>query len=327
MRFLVIIKNKQSGVSYHRLIKPFEKLKQKGYNVHVCSTIHGQKLNKTDYDYLVFNRGLGYNYEDINVIQEYKDKGVKIIMDIDDYWELPDHHPIKWREDIDYDVWRGNIVSNLAMADYIWTSTIYLKNKIQKLVPNKPIAVARNAVDYDNENQWSKNQEKTKNKKKVVVGYAGSTSHYKDLDILRNPIKRLNSNKIVKNNTAFGLFGVDHMTNHGIKIWQDQINIFTTKGHNKNFYIEYGKSVYNYASFYHEMDISIASVLDNDFNRCKSELKVIEAGAKYKPFIGTDAITYSRTNANIDLCKTEDDWIESIKELVLNKTLRLELGK
>ena len=61
--------------------------------------------------------------------------------------------------------------------------------------------------------------------------------------------------------------------------------------------------------------------------KLKSELKIIEAGAKYKPFIGTDAITYSRTNANIDLCKTEDDWVESIKELVLNKTLRIELGK
>jgi len=75
------------------------------------------------------------------------------------------------------------------------------------------------------------------------------------------------------------------------------------------------------------MDISIASVLDNDFNKCKSELKIIEAGAKYKPFIGTDIITYSRTNANIDLCTSEDDWVESIKELVLDKTLRTELGK
>ena len=27
------------------------------------------------------------------------------------------------------------------------------------------------------------------------------------------------------------------------------------------------------------------------------------------------------------MCTTEDDWVESIKELVLDKTLRTELGK
>lgn len=327
MRFLVIIKSKQSGVSYHRLIKPFEKLKEKGCSVDIVKTYHEQEINKSDYDYLVFNRGLGYNYEDLAIIDEFKNEGVKIIMDIDDYWELPEHHPIKWRDDIDYDMWRGSIVANLALADYIWTSTEWLKSKIEKLVPNKPIAIARNAVDYYDEDQWSKAQSKSKHKDKVVVGYAGSTTHYKDLDILKSPIRRINSNKILKNKTVFGLFGVDHMSDYGIKVWQEQINIFTTNGRNTNYQLESGRSVYKYASFYDEMDISIASVLDNDFNKCKSELKIIEAGAKYKPFIGTDIITYSRTNANIDLCTTEDDWVESIKELVLDKTLRTELGK
>jgi hypothetical protein len=71
----------------------------------------------------------------------------------------------------------------------------------------------------------------------------------------------------------------------------------------------------------------LAPLLDNDFNRCKSELKILEAGSKYKPFIGTDMITYSRASANIDLCSSEDDWVESIKELVMDKQLRESLGR
>jgi hypothetical protein len=327
MRFLVITKSIQSGVSYHRLYKPFEKLKEKGHLINIVIRYHENEINKLDYDYLVFNRGLGYSYRDIEIIDEFKGAGVKIIMDIDDYWELPDHHPITWRKDVDYDEWRGSIVANLALADYIWTSTEWLKSKINTLLPNTPTIVAKNAVDYYDEDQWSKVQSKSKHKNKVVVGYAGSSSHYKDLDILKNPIRRINSNKFLRNKTVFGLFGVDNVTEYGMKVWQNQIDIVTSMGLYGNFQLESGRSVYKYASFYDEMDISIASVIDNDFNRCKSELKIIEAGAKYKPFIGTNSITYSRTQANVDLCTSEDDWTESMKELILSKTLRTELGK
>lgn len=327
MRFLVIIKSHFNGVSYHRLTKPFEKLKQKGYSVDIIKTYHEANIDADKYDYLVFNRGLGYNYHDLEIIEKFKNKGIKIIMDIDDYWILPDYHPIIWRKDVDYDEWKGSILANLAMADYIWTSTEYLKSKIENLVPNTPIVIARNAIDYDDELQWSEAKGKSRNKDKVVIGYAGSTTHYKDLDPLQTPIRRINSNKFLRKNVMFNLFGVDNKTDFGIKVWNHQINIMTVQGRFKNLQIDSGKKVSRYASFYDEMDISIASVIDNEFNRCKSELKVIEAGAKYKPFIGTDVITYNRTNANIDLCKNSDDWLESMKELVLDKTLRTELGK
>ena len=75
------------------------------------------------------------------------------------------------------------------------------------------------------------------------------------------------------------------------------------------------------------MDISIACVEDNDFNRAKSELKILEAGAKNKPFIGCDTLTYNRTQANVDLCDSPESWIESVTELTKDKQLREELGE
>tara|TARA_R110002153_G_scaffold52187_2_gene146411 strand:- start:18 stop:1016 length:999 start_codon:yes stop_codon:yes gene_type:complete len=309
------------------LVKPFEKLKERGHSVDMINTYHESNIDSSKYDYLVFNRGLGYNYHDLEIIDKFKDKGIKIIMDIDDYWVLPDYHPIVWRDDVDYDEWKGSIVANLAMADYIWTSTGYLKSKIESLVPNTPTIIARNAIDYDDELQWSEVKGKSRNKDKVVIGYAGSTTHYKDLDPLQTPIRRINTNSFLRKNVVFNLFGVDNVTDVGKKVWKHQIKVMTVQGRFNNLHLDGGKHVSEYASFYDEMDVSIASVVDNDFNRCKSELKIIEAGAKYTPFIGTDIITYNRTEANIDLCSNPDEWVNSMKELILDKHLRAELGK
>ena len=327
MRFLVILKSKSSGVSYHRLLKPFEHLRKRGHIVDMVDTYHESTIDSDKYDYLVFNRGLGYNYHDLEIIDKFKDKGIKIIMDIDDYWVLPDYHPIVWRDDVDYDTWKGSIVANLAMADYIWTSTEWLKSKIESLVPNTPTVIARNAIDYDAELQWTNFKGKSRNKDKVVIGYAGSTTHYRDLDPLQTPIRRINTNSFLRKNVVFNLFGVDNVTDVGKKVWKHQIKVMTVQGRFNNLHLDGAKHVSEYASFYDEMDVSIASVVDNDFNRCKSELKIIEAGAKYTPFIGTDIITYNRTEANIDLCSNPDDWVDSMKELILNKHLRAELGK
>lgn len=327
MRFLAIVKSQSSGVSYHRLVKPFEKLKERGHSVDMINTYHESNIDADKYDYLVFNRGLGYDYHDLEIIDKFKNKGIKIIMDIDDYWVLPDYHPIVWRNDVDYDLWKGSIVANLAMADYIWTSTESLKSKIENLVPNTPTVIARNAIDYDDELQWSEVKGKSRNKNKVVIGYAGSTTHYKDLDALQTPIRRINSNSFLRKNVVFNLFGVDNKTEVGIKVWKHQTDIMTVQGRFNNVHLDGGKNVRAYASFYDEMDVSIASVIDNDFNRCKSELKIIEAGAKYTPFIGSDIITYNRTEANIDLCSSSDEWVNSMKELIMDKHLRIELGK
>jgi hypothetical protein len=38
-------------------------------------------------------------------------------------------------------------------------------------------------------------------------------------------------------------------------------------------------------------------------------------------------VTFSRTGANIDLCSNGDEWVESILELSLDKSLRESLGK
>jgi hypothetical protein len=325
MRFLVCVKSEYNAISYHRLKKPFEYLQKEG---HHCDFIYNftNDVVIEGYDYFVYNRSIGYGDADFGLLEKIKSQGIKIIIDVDDLWELPENHPIVWRTDVDYNGWKNNFLMNIAFADYVWTSTDYLKMIIEDHFTNKPVVVVKNAIDYDDP-QWMDNKGKKKNKNKTVIGYAGSTTHYGDLDQMKTPLRRLNRNKYVKRNMVFQLSGTDFINDYGKKVWHHQLGIFTDDGKNNNVFISGGVRVNQYARFFDQMDIVIAPLLDNDFNRCKSELKVLEAGAKWLPFIGSDMVTFSRTGANIDLCSNGDEWVESILELSLDKSLRESLGK
>ena len=325
MRFLVCVKSEYNAISYHRLKKPFEYLQKKG---HHCDFVYNFTYDVVieGYDYFVYNRSIGYGDVDIGLLEKIRSQGIKIIIDVDDLWELPNHHPIVWRDDVDYGEWKNNFLMNIAFADYVWTSTEYLKMKIEDLFENKPVVVVKNAIDYDDP-QWVDSKGKRRNKNKTVIGYAGSTTHYGDLDQMKIPFRRLNNNKSFRRNMVFQLSGVDFVNPYAKKVWHHQLGIFTDDGKNKNVFISGGVKVNQYARFFDQMDIVIAPLIDNEFNRCKSELKVLEAGSKWLPFIGSDMITFSRTGANIDLCSDNDEWVESILELSLDKSLREMLGK
>lgn len=325
MRFLVCVKSEYNAISYHRLKNPFKYLKKKGHQFDFINNFTDDVVIE-GYDYFVYNRSIGYGDSDFVLLEKIKAQGIKIIIDVDDLWELPNHHPIVWRDDVDYGEWKNNFLMNIAFADYVWTSTEYLKMKIEDLFDNKPVVVVKNAIDYDDP-QWVDSKGKRRNKNKTVIGYAGSTTHYGDLDQMKIPFRRLNNNKTFRRNMVFQLSGTDFVNDYAKKVWHHQLGIFTDDGKNKNVFISGGVKVNQYARFFDQMDIVIAPLIDNEFNRCKSELKVLEAGSKWLPFIGSDMITFSRTGANIDLCSNNDEWVESILELSFDKSLREMLGK
>lgn len=323
MRFLVCLKNTKSGVTYHRLTVPFRYMEKLGHKVTYFSTFDDlpEVVDTNDYDFLVFNRGLGYGKDDLKMFSEFKKANKKIVMDIDDYWELPEHHPITWRDDVDYKEWKESILVNMTYADYIWTSTQELLNEIKTIVPDTPIALCKNALDYEEE-QWNTSRKAT-TKGSVNVGYIGSDTHYKDLDQLKRPFSALYKTKHLKFQPH--LMGVSMGKEYSKLIWNHQISVFTVDNR-YSIRLWGGVRIEEYAHLYDQLDVSIASVLPNRFNASKSELKLLESGSKRVPIVCTNHITYSRTEANIDLCSSPQEWYESLKDLIESKSLRKELG-
>ncbi|MEJ0081553.1 MAG: hypothetical protein WDM78_11560 [Puia sp.] len=66
---------------------------------------------------------------------------------------------------------------------------------------------------------------------------------------------------------------------------------------------------------YNEIDVALAPLVDNEFNSCKSELKLIEAGVKKIPVIATNLPPFSDVQAQgVTLCKSTRDWKLAIKK-------------
>ena len=110
---------RESGVVYHRLRVP---LRNFPHQIQVESFRNPNELNGKELHAVILNRtfGISNNLDDLIILTSLWKSGVKIIIDIDDNWDLPEHHTIRWRSDVNYNEWRENIVNNLYFADLIW---------------------------------------------------------------------------------------------------------------------------------------------------------------------------------------------------------------
>lgn len=70
--------------------------------------------------------------------------------------------------------------------------------------------------------------------------------------------------------------------------------------------------------------LTFASLLDNNFNRCKSNIKLIEAGAIGIPCVCPDMVTYKDAFLKY---KTGDEFIDVIKGALKNQTVYADLCK
>ncbi len=103
------------------------------------------------------------------------------------------------------------------------------------------------------------------------------------------------------------------------------------------------KPVTSYATNYNLFDISLAPIEENNFNRVKSQLKIIEAGFHKKAIICQDFGPYTIVTINsyekggeynengnalmVDSSKNHKLWFKFIKELVENENLRNKLSE
>ena len=122
-----------------------------------------------------------------------KSSGVKLVMDLDDYWEVNKNHPSYLNFKLHK--YKDLVFENLKYADYVTCTTEHFANEIRKY--HKNVIVFPNAIDF-NENQWIVNEKIQSNRIRVM--WCGGSSHLndiQDLDYLVNKIKHTDlKNKI-----------------------------------------------------------------------------------------------------------------------------------
>lgn len=323
LRLLVIVPNR-SGVGFFRSIKPHVYLNEfYGEEIEI-NMIEKFDFSNPDFgkdqDIIHFHTNVGDNYQVWqNKMKELKQAGVKLVMDLDDYWELPVHFPYHkaYKNEIS-----KLIKENIKLADYVTTTTELFAKEISKT--NKNVVVLANAVD-SREKQFKPNP---KPSKRLRVGLILGSSHEKDLELLRGMVNIL---KPELDKLQFVLCGFDlrgtipYIDKYGEKkvrdiyphesVWSKYEQIMTdnysiVSEDYKKFLLSYinteypniedqpyrrcwTKDVTEYATHYNQIDVLLSPLVDCSFNNKKSELKLIEAGFHKKAVIVSNTGPYT----------------------------------
>jgi O-antigen biosynthesis protein len=283
-----------SGINYHRLIVPLVRLKET-HGVQLMFIEQLTQLKDIDLDKvdnLLVSRKLSVT--DHKQFREMLDEhGVRLILDNDDYWKLNKDNPA-WQL---YEVYFGpDIKKTIRIADVIWTPSRYLARQMSHINPLADIRFVNNAIDPI-EKQWA-NQRKTSGKE-LRFGYLGAAAH-------ANDIKLMNYRFTGKNLVCIKDLGYEEILdpNQTIK----------------------PKGIFEYGSYYKRIDVSLAPLEMNRFNRCKSDLKVTEAAMTKTAIIASNVENYNGSIIHGEtglLCSTKYEWRGAIESMTKAEAKRL----
>lgn len=238
-----------TSCAYHRLYLPFK------YMEDLPLTTDIKKASV-----IVFNRLPSFD------MLHYKRMGVKLVMDIDDYWHLyPEHYIFRHWNPKRYEI-------ALSRADLVTCTTEILADKIRLI--NKNVEVIPNALPFGSDQFIGVKSQLTGN-----FGYVGGNSH--NLDI-----------KLVPDITI-----------------PDQVNIS------------------KYMSLYKDLNLSFAPLIDNTFNRCKSNLKALESGVNYCALMASKIPPYfNKKDKDCVIYCDDNEWQDKIKYCKENPNYVSDMG-
>ena len=304
---IITVGQRNSGVSFHRLFNPLIYL-PKDYAM-MTDVLTEEELEK-GYDILFINRYIA-GMEVDEVVRLREKYGFKLVVDVDDYWNLDAWHILYGKYPTQ------KVIDHIKVADIVTCSNNDLAVQIDELNPNW--IVIPNALPYG-EDQFT--DVKTESEKVRFV-YAGSITHEKDIAILKNPMKRVAGDAMVKSKSSFILCGYSEDKNVA-NVWGRMINDYLC-GFNVDGYIRAALPVDQYMNFYNEADACLVPLVDSKFNSMKSNLKVLEAATKNAPVICSNVKPYAYCK-DIIRVNNQSDWFTNIKKVVKDAIYRQEMG-
>ncbi len=248
----------------------------------------------------------------INFLRQVKkdNPNLKLIYDIDDVVfkeDIPDYNASKKAFDDDKIV--ANIMEAMNMADEISVTCQYMKDYYIAKTGNKNVTIVPNYIPkfwadrFYNREVIAKNYRKYKSKPRI--GYTGSGTHFD----VRNAVNQKDDfahvvDAIIKTRKDFQWV---FMGGYPLKL-KPFIDSGEIEYHPWKPLMELPQAINNL-----NVNILIAPLEDNTFNRCKSNIKHLEAGVQGIPSVCQDLVTYSSCPNRFT---TGDEMIDVIKNVL-----------
>lgn len=192
-----------AGVNYFRTQTPAMELERNHsdkFRVEINSELDFNKPETIDYlksfHIIHYHRQLISGIPNaVKLANELKSAGVVLIVDVDDYWYLDKSHPyypISKEKKL-----HEEIIDNLAIADYVTTTTDVFATEIRKITKKDNVIVLYNSVDPSWMKQFKNNWTPDPNGL-VRITYMAGSSHKGDVQQLVGAIARLNNDPQTK---------------------------------------------------------------------------------------------------------------------------------
>ncbi len=370
---MLVIPSDRSGCGFFRSVQPHVYIAEHYSNEFEIDIVYefpkNVELDKffSQYDIVHIHKQLDKNCELINMM---KFCGCKVIVDIDDHYDLGNDHPMSITARAEK--WKEPVIKHLQLADMVTTTTEIFKKVLLK--HNKNVVVLPNAIN-PNEGQFIP---KPTESNRLRFGIICGSSHLEDIKLLKGMVNQLSQDVLDK--IQFVLCGFDTNGTRTIRnlttgevitrpiepketCWYEYEKILTddykiVKPEHKAFLNQFikgvdypdttdcyrrcwTKNIQEYATHYNNIDVLLVPLKENEFNKVKSQLKVIEAGFFNKAIIAqnfgpytidlTPMIEYGgKINENgnallVESSKNHKQWAKYITKLVNDKEMLKKL--
>ena len=367
INILVVQSDTVGGVGFYRSFQPHNKLTElfpEEFNVVFCTDPQWSNLPWFDqFDIIHVHRGL---YGDMNEYKQalhyFKSHNIITILDIDDHWKLDKEHPLYFQQKA-YNL-DEVLKSTFKEYDYITTTTKIFADTIKPF--NKNVKIMPNAIDPEDERFIVKKNQS----KRLRIGMVMGSSHEYDMQLIGKISNMLSKEELEK--VQFVLCGFDTggaMRNINVttgeiterpllpteSVWYRYEQIMTSdytiiSPEYKNFLLQFIKNydypkyenepyrrcwtmdIDHYYQHYANVDVLLAPLVVKDFNKVKSQLKVIECAFSHTALIASNFGPYTidlksaierggeinkEGNALlVDENKNHKNWLKYIKKLI-----------
>ena len=207
---------------------------------------------------------------------------------------------------------QGFLVQTLMLCDALSVTTSELAAAHEHLIAKGDIYVLPNSLDLTFYKPW----ERRAPKDELRIGWQGGASHIRDMKVFEEPMKEL----VDKYNIKLVFFG---------SFWPDQKEAFPTAEFHPwvdqdTFHVKLGSL---------DLDIGLCPIEDTDFNRGKSNLKMLEYGAFNVPSVCSQIPSgpYNLPpsvdfNDRVMVENTGEAWFNAIEALIKDKEKRKFIG-